>query len=127
MLTIRKIFGLFDIRNLASGRKVTKKLALKPTGFIVEAQDRSKVKLRCDYNPGVWIRQFQYRQAVPSVEDQSGIEWISMDGPGSRTVELLSGLKCGHEYIFRIMHIGRNNERAYSDEISSFILPTDDD
>jgi hypothetical protein len=134
MLVIQKMLGFFNRCGFKRNKKVgvnsalSNNEALKPTGFKVKAQGRDQVKLECDYNSSVWIRLFQYRKVIPYMKDQdcNGSEWISECVIGSVTSKVLTGLGVDRQYFFRIVHIGHNNERKYSDEISRFAVRSDD-
>ena len=101
------------LKGLLILKKKRVEVSFKPTGFCVKAYGRGKVQVKCDYIPGVWIRQFD--------GDYNSKEWLSKIVSGSRAVETIYGLEAGEVYIFRIVNIGHNNQRVYSEEITHVV------
>lgn len=81
----------------------------------VEASGPGQVKVSCKQN-GASTYQYEYTLA-PSTPDTI---WEVLGATKSKAV--ISGLVSGKQYTFRMVGIGSDPSRVYSDEISTYVL-----
>lgn len=77
---------------------------------------KGSIKLRVNKIRGARIYQFEYKLS----SDSSNDNWIIITH--TKTSLIISDLVSGQEYTFRVVGIGTNPVRVYSDEVRSFIL-----
>ncbi len=89
----------------------------KPANFkVLPALGKGSVKLSIDKIYGAKTYQFEYK---PSSDATNNTWAIAADSQSSL---ILNNLLSGQEYTFRVVGVGSNPTRIYSDEVSSFIL-----
>ncbi len=89
----------------------------KPANFkVIPAPAKGSVKLSIDKIHGAKTYLFEYKLNANATDDR----WINILDSQSSLV--ISNLLSGQEYIFRVVGIGSNPTRVYSDEVSSFVL-----
>lgn len=88
---------------------------LEKPGLKVEPNGPGQAKLTATPN-GADSYQFEYTLAPATAQSS----WVITAGTKSKTV--IAGLTSGKQYTFRVVGIGADPSRVYSDEISSFVL-----
>jgi hypothetical protein len=83
---------------------------------VVPAPAKGSVKLSINKISGAKNYLFQYKLGSNMTDDR----WIDIIDSQSSVV--ISNLQSGQEYIFRVVAIGTNPTRVYSDEVKSFVL-----
>ncbi len=89
----------------------------KPSNFkVIPAAAKGSVKLSIDKIHGAKTYLFEYKLST----DATNNNWAVASDPQSSLI--VSNLLSGQEYNFRVVGIGSNPTRVYSDEVSSFVL-----
>ena len=88
----------------------------KPTNFVVKATNVSgSVKLSLQAIDGAKSYNFEYTEG-PVTNDSV---WISISS--SKASVTLSNLSAGQQYFYRVVGVGTNPTKVYSDVISSYV------
>ncbi|WP_163714590.1 fibronectin type III domain-containing protein [Mangrovibacterium lignilyticum] len=107
---------------LSSGFELAKKAEAvgpldAPEGLQVKAGNaRGSLSVSCKRVAGAGSYGFEYRQ----LQTESDNGWIRVDSTKHNI--LVTGLVSGGQYAFRVMAIGSNPQRNWSNEVSSFVL-----
>ena len=88
----------------------------KPSSFKVDCTMKGAIKLSIRAIKGSDMYQYEYKPTAGVPE----IPWTVTTSTRSRT--LITELESGKEYVFRVVALGTNPMRNYSDEITSFVL-----
>lgn len=125
-----KDLGLY-VEKVAKGNKTVAessgfKLRDKPESIGVVAKGsnlkavpgpaRGSIKLSVDKIHGAKMYQFEYKLS----SENSDANWTLVTN--SQSSVIISNLVSGEEYTFRVVGLGTNPTRVYSDEVRSFVL-----
>lgn len=103
-------FDLIKKPEPAKALPAPEKLKIKP------GKSKGSLQLSCSSVAGARVYGFEYRLT----DRESENDWARVDSTKHNV--LVTGLISGKQYAFRVLAIGSNPQRNWSDEVNSFVL-----
>jgi capsule polysaccharide export protein KpsC/LpsZ len=105
------------VKIYSAGLNIVKKKPVRPLGaaknFRVKHMYNGEMQLRCEPNKNAKHYLWEYRQ-------EDGVRWMQEITTAAKI--LLKGLEIGKFYLFRVMQIGKHEDRTYSHEIKHVVV-----